>query len=133
MGDMGIGVSMKRREDFRFLTGKGRYTDDINRPGQTHAYMLRSPHAHAKITKLDRMTPSARVSLLMLGPNSATRGSVKKLVPAIARKCTDTTAMAKQNVPRTMFRLVRFAYATQNARTQAAIATIDERMIPNGV
>ena len=41
------------REDLRFLTGKGRYTDDINRPGRPTPYFLRSPHAHAKI-KLDR-------------------------------------------------------------------------------
>ena len=45
----GIGASVKRVEDQRFLTGKGNYTDDINRPDQTYAYMLRSPHAHARI------------------------------------------------------------------------------------
>ena len=49
----GIGASVKRKEDFRFLTGRGTYTDDINRPGQTYAYILRSPHAHAKIKKID--------------------------------------------------------------------------------
>ncbi|HVI90506.1 MAG TPA: xanthine dehydrogenase family protein molybdopterin-binding subunit [Dongiaceae bacterium] len=49
----GIGAAVKRREDFRFLTGRGNYTDDINRPGQTYAYILRSPHAHAKIGKID--------------------------------------------------------------------------------
>jgi carbon-monoxide dehydrogenase large subunit len=46
----GIGSSVKRKEDFRFLTGQGRYTDDINRSGQTYAYMLRSNQAHAKIS-----------------------------------------------------------------------------------
>jgi len=49
----GIGASVKRVEDQRFLTGKGNYTDDINRPDQTYAYMLRSPHAHAKIVTID--------------------------------------------------------------------------------
>ncbi len=49
----GIGASVKRIEDQRFLTGKGNYTDDINRPDQTYAYMLRSPHAHAKIITID--------------------------------------------------------------------------------
>lgn len=49
----GIGASVRRREDFRFLTGQGTYTDDINRPGQTHAYILRSPHAHARILGID--------------------------------------------------------------------------------
>ena len=49
----GIGASVKRVEDQRFLTGKGNYTDDINRPDQTYAYMLRSPHAHAKIISIE--------------------------------------------------------------------------------
>src|SRR3954447_23304791 len=49
----GIGASVKRKEDLRFLSGRGQYTDDINRPGQTYAYILRSPHAHARITGID--------------------------------------------------------------------------------
>ena len=48
----GIGASVKRKEDFRFLTGKGRYTDDINRPNQVYAYMLRSNVARGSL-KLD--------------------------------------------------------------------------------
>ncbi|MEL6979577.1 MAG: xanthine dehydrogenase family protein molybdopterin-binding subunit [Pseudomonadota bacterium] len=48
-----IGGAMKRREDLRFLKGKGRYVDDMNRPGQAYVYFLRSPVAHATIAKLD--------------------------------------------------------------------------------
>jgi len=48
-----IGQSVVRREDARFLTGKGQYTDDITLPGQTHGYFLRSPYAHARITSLN--------------------------------------------------------------------------------
>ena len=48
-----IGQSVKRREDARFLTGTGRYTDDIVLPGQTYAYFLRSPYAHARLGKID--------------------------------------------------------------------------------
>ena len=48
----GIGASVKRKEDLRFITGKGNYTDDINRPRQLHAYMLRSYFAKGAI-KLD--------------------------------------------------------------------------------
>ena len=48
-----IGQSVERREDSRFLTGKGQYTDDITLPGQTYAYFLRSPYAHAKIKSLN--------------------------------------------------------------------------------
>ncbi|MEX1206436.1 MAG: xanthine dehydrogenase family protein molybdopterin-binding subunit [Dongiaceae bacterium] len=53
MAEQGIGAAVRRTEDYRFLTGRGHYTDDINRPNQTHAYFLRSPHAHAKIRKID--------------------------------------------------------------------------------
>ena len=48
-----IGQSIKRKEDQRFLTGGGTYTDDVSVTGQTHAYFLRSPHAHAKIRGID--------------------------------------------------------------------------------
>src|SRR5205085_9891810 len=48
-----IGAPVRRCEDYRFLTGQGTYTDDINRPGQLHAYILRSPHANARITGID--------------------------------------------------------------------------------
>jgi aerobic carbon-monoxide dehydrogenase large subunit len=48
-----IGQSVERREDGRFLTGKGQYTDDITLQGQTYGFFLRSPHAHARIKKLD--------------------------------------------------------------------------------
>ena len=58
MVDTGIGAAVRRKEDVRFLTGRGAYTDDINRPHQTHAHILRSPHAHAKVRRLD--TAAAR-------------------------------------------------------------------------
>src|SRR5260370_7872023 len=53
MTSTGSGASVRRKEDHRFITGKGRYTDDINRPGQAYAYFLRSPHAHARIKSID--------------------------------------------------------------------------------
>src|SRR5271156_6382946 len=48
-----IGTPVRRREDYRFLTGQGTYTDDINRPRQLYAYILRSPYANARITGID--------------------------------------------------------------------------------
>ncbi|MGD9943695.1 MAG: xanthine dehydrogenase family protein molybdopterin-binding subunit [Burkholderiaceae bacterium] len=55
-----IGQSLLRREDQRFLTGAGQYTDDIVLPGQTYGYFLRSPHAHARIRSID--TTAARAA-----------------------------------------------------------------------
>ena len=48
-----VGSRVERKEDKRFLTGKGRYTSDINLANQTHAIFVRSPHARAQIKKLD--------------------------------------------------------------------------------
>jgi len=53
MGVEGIGARVTRKEDKRFLTGKGRYTDDMTVPGMKHAAFVRSPHAHAKIRSID--------------------------------------------------------------------------------
>jgi carbon-monoxide dehydrogenase large subunit len=53
MGIEGIGARVARKEDKRFLTGKGRYTDDMSVPGMKYAVFVRSPHAHAKITGID--------------------------------------------------------------------------------
>jgi aerobic carbon-monoxide dehydrogenase large subunit len=64
MSATGIGAAVRRREDQRFITGKGHYTDDVSRPGQSHAYFLRSPHAHAKIRKLDAAAAAAMPGVL---------------------------------------------------------------------
>ena len=64
MSVTGLGASVKRKEDIRFITGKGRYVDDINRPGQAHAYFVRSPHAHASINKIDAAEAEASPGVL---------------------------------------------------------------------
>ncbi|MGB7256450.1 MAG: xanthine dehydrogenase family protein molybdopterin-binding subunit [Pseudolabrys sp.] len=53
MSATGIGASVRRKEDLRFITGKGQYTDDVIRPGETRAIFVRSPHARAKIKSID--------------------------------------------------------------------------------
>ena len=54
MAENGIGARSLRKEDQRFITGKGRYTDDINQHGQTFAVFVRSPHAHAELKSVDK-------------------------------------------------------------------------------
>src|SRR3569623_1053728 len=49
----GIGAPVRRKEDFRFISVQGQYTDDVVRPGETRAVFVRSPHAHARIKKID--------------------------------------------------------------------------------
>ncbi len=58
MSATGIGATVRRKEDQRFITGKGHYTADVNRPGQTHACFVRSPHAHARIKGIDAAAAS---------------------------------------------------------------------------
>jgi carbon-monoxide dehydrogenase large subunit len=50
---VGIGAPVLRKEDARFLTGRGSFSDDLHLPGQAYAVMVRSPHAHARIAKID--------------------------------------------------------------------------------
>jgi len=54
MGAPLIGARIQRKEDYRFLTGAGQYTDDVTLPRQTHAVFVRSPHAHAKIKSIGK-------------------------------------------------------------------------------
>jgi carbon-monoxide dehydrogenase large subunit len=53
MDKFGIGQPVRRKEDVRLLTGRGTYTDDLDRAEQAHAVVLRSPHAHARILSMD--------------------------------------------------------------------------------
>ena len=57
--DHGIGASSKRREDVRFLTGRGKYTDDINLHGQAYVHFLRSDVAHGRINAIDTAAAAA--------------------------------------------------------------------------
>ena len=62
--DHGIGASLKRREDVRFLTGRGVYTDDMALHGQTYAVFVRSTVAHGKIVKVDTTKAAAMPGVL---------------------------------------------------------------------
>ena len=61
---MTIGEPVRRREDLRLLTGRGRYSDDVSVANQTYAIMLRSPHAHAKLRAVDTREASAAAGVL---------------------------------------------------------------------
>src|SRR3954447_8424378 len=62
--ETGIGRPVRRREDVRLLTGRGRYSDDLNLPGQAYAAMVRSPHAHALIRSIDTAAACALPGVL---------------------------------------------------------------------
>ena len=85
----GLGQSAPREEDKRFLRGGGRYSDDIDLPGQAWSYLLRSPHAHARIAAIDTTAAQAAPGVLAIftGADIAEAGlgdlpcNVAKLVP----------------------------------------------------
>ena len=61
MSATGIGAAVRRKEDFRFVTGKGQYTDDINRPGQSDITMPATPQAAwSAIRKMNAAHPAKR-------------------------------------------------------------------------
>ena len=64
--DGGIGASTKRREDVRFLTGTGRYTDDLNRPGQAYVYFLRSMVAHGTLNNVNTSDAAAMPGVIRI-------------------------------------------------------------------
>ncbi|WP_341895827.1 xanthine dehydrogenase family protein molybdopterin-binding subunit [Ferrovibrio terrae] len=64
MTKFGQSQPVRRVEDQRFITGKGRYTDDISLPGQAHGVFLRSPYAHARVLKIDTTAAKAAPGVL---------------------------------------------------------------------
>jgi carbon-monoxide dehydrogenase large subunit len=66
MSATGIGAAVRRKEDIRFITGRGHYTDDFHRPGEGHAFFIRSQHAHARIKNIDASAVSGRPGVHVL-------------------------------------------------------------------
>ncbi|WP_454627021.1 xanthine dehydrogenase family protein molybdopterin-binding subunit [Bradyrhizobium cenepequi] len=76
-----IGQPLKRREDFKFLTGKGRYVDDIKLPGMLHMAIARSPHAHAIIKNVDLGAAKAATGVRLALSGKDLEGKIGPIVP----------------------------------------------------
>ncbi|HEX6978145.1 MAG TPA: xanthine dehydrogenase family protein molybdopterin-binding subunit [Alphaproteobacteria bacterium] len=105
----GVGQPVRRIEDQRLLTGTGRYTDDINLPRQSYAYFVRSPHAHARIVRLDtsaaRQAPGVVGIITGADLKAAGLGSIPCMVPLRNR---DRTKMTMPPRPAIATERVRF-------------------------
>src|SRR6266849_5902962 len=66
---IGIGAAPRRKEDFRFLTGRGNYVADMKRPGSTFGVFIRSQHAHAVLRGIDKSA-----ALALAGVDAVLRG-----------------------------------------------------------
>ena len=79
-----MGTAVKRKEDPRLLTGQGRFLDDVKLPGMLHAAFVRSPHAHARIRRIDTAAARALPGVvgIVTGPEARERsGSLRPLIP----------------------------------------------------
>ncbi len=74
-----FGSAIRRREDPRLLTGTGTFTDDISLPGMVYAAMLRSPHAHARITRIDTTRAKSAPGVVAVFTGADTAGVLKPL------------------------------------------------------
>src|SRR5215471_16143856 len=88
----GIGQPMRRHEDLRLMTGRGRYTDDVILPRMTHAFVLRSPVAHAHIKRIDTAAARRIPGVLFVATGEDIRadglGDVPCTVPLVNRDGT---------------------------------------------
>jgi carbon-monoxide dehydrogenase large subunit len=92
----GIGAPLRRVEDRRFLLGRGRFVADIDMPGALHCVLVRSPHAHARITKIDTAAASGApgVAAVFTGADMAADG-IAPMRPLWIIKSRDGTPMAQ--------------------------------------
>ena len=132
MNDQGIGASVRRKEDFRFLTGAGNYTDDINRPGQLYAYILRSPHAHAEIAGIETSNANGATEPLSLSRAPILRrhriepmriSAMLAGVLGMRRTGAFTPAFSSMGRPRAKSLAARARRATASTSTTAASST----------
>jgi carbon-monoxide dehydrogenase large subunit len=94
-----IGASVRRKEDYRFLTGAGQYTDDINQPNQTYAVFLRSPHAHAKISSIETAAAKAMPGVVAIYTGADLPAAVGGLPCGWLITSTDGTPMKEPKHP----------------------------------
>src|SRR5215471_10004899 len=82
-----IGEPVRREEDLRLLKGRGRYVDDVREPNEARGYVLRSPHAHARIARLDANIARASPGVLaVLTGEDLRRRGLGTLMPGVRRR-----------------------------------------------
>jgi aerobic carbon-monoxide dehydrogenase large subunit len=124
-----FGSGIRRREDPRLMTGTGTFTDDIVLPNMAHAAILRSPHAHARITRIDTARARAAAGVLAVYTAADTEGALKPipclwLVPGSDLKIGPYSSFAK-DVVRYVGDCVAVAVAETRYQAQDALDLID--------
>ena len=90
----GIGASVRRKEDKRFITGKGKYTDDIKQENQAYAAFVRSPHAHAVVKSIDASEAEAMDGVVaVLNGHQLTEDGIGNIIAGWAITSKDGSGM----------------------------------------
>ena len=133
-----IGQAVKRREDARFLTGRGQYTDDITLPHQTYAVFVRSPYAHAKLKKVDTAAAKSAPGVLDVFTGEHFKG-VGGLPCGWLINSTDNTPMKEPRHPILADAKVRYvgdrvalvvAETLEQAKAAAQLVEVDYQELP---
>jgi putative selenate reductase molybdopterin-binding subunit len=111
----GIGHSVKRQEDERFIRGRGNYVDDVVLPGMLHLELLRSPYAHARIKSIDTSAAEAAPGVVMIITHAN--------CPDVPYGCAGQGAPEPSPYDRRMFDTV---LRHQGDRVAAVVAETDE-------
>jgi len=140
MGIEGVGARVVRKEDRRFITGKGRYVDDIKLVGMTHAHFVRSPHAHAKVKSVDASAAMQTPGVLaVLTGRQLVDDKIGNLICGWAITSKDGTAMKMGAWPAMAPETVRFvgqavavviAESKNLARDAAEAVVVDYEELP---
>jgi carbon-monoxide dehydrogenase large subunit len=134
-----IGESIRRKEDLRFLTGAGQYTDDIQLANQRYAAFVRSPHAHAKINAIDAKAAEALPGVRKVFTGADLEGKVNGLPCGWLITSTDGTPMKEPPHPVLAVGKVRYvgdavalvvADTPQQARDAAEAVSVDYEVLP---
>ncbi len=141
MGKFGMGQPVRRVEDERLLTGHGRYTDDISLQHQAYGYVLRSPHAHARILRLDARDARAAPGVLaVLTADELKADGLGTLLCAIPLENKDGTPLKTPPRPLLQGERVRYvgdpvafvvAETLQEARDAAELIDVEYETLPS--
>ena len=135
-----IGESVRRKEDYRFLTGSGQYTDDIVLANMSHAYFVRSPHAHAKIRSIDKTAALAAPGVIgILDGQDVAADKINGLPCGWLITSTNGEPMKEPPHPILAFEKVRYvgdhvamvvAETYEQARNAAELVEVDYEPLP---
>ena len=134
-----IGASVRRKEDYRYLTGAGQYTDDINQHNQTYAIFLRSPHAHARINAIDTAAAKKAPGVVAIYTGADLPATVGGLPCGWLITSTDGTPMKEPKHPLLAQGKVRYvgdqvaiviAESITQAKDAAELIEVDYEVLP---